>query len=477
MQLVAAAITAALGRALALPGARPPGRPGCHRRRELRAARLPAGAATRDARYTRYVDDTHGCCARTPRPWCRPPCGGWPAATEDVVVACPGLVYRRDVVDRLHVGEPHQLDLWRIRRGPPLDRRDLDEMIGWSSRRCCPAAAIARSRRRTPTPTDGLEVEVRGRRGVGRAARVRPGRRPRAARGRARPRRWSGLALGLGLDRALMLRKGMAISASCEATTPGSPPDADARALPGGQLDAGDAARPVDRGRRRRLRRRAGRPDARQPRPGRARALEEMAVVAETPAGELPRPRPSPDRPAAGPEERAAPAGAPAPDAARSRPRRPTARGIGSTRRCTRATSTSGRAPGGRRPGAPRPPRPSWARCPRRRSSSSRTFSDDLESLCPSDLPSETPRLLPPPVVGRVEARALEVDRDRMQHPLCGRAAHLALGERVVRELLEHLEAVVVLASVLVDRHLKASYTSTGTPGTLRPGVPTRATG
>jgi hypothetical protein len=25
---------------------------------------------------------------------------------------CPGLVYRRDVVDRLHIGEPHQTDYW-----------------------------------------------------------------------------------------------------------------------------------------------------------------------------------------------------------------------------------------------------------------------------------------------------------------------------------------------------------------------------
>jgi len=28
-----------------------------------------------------------------------------------VLLACPGLVYRRDRIDRLSVGEPHQLDL------------------------------------------------------------------------------------------------------------------------------------------------------------------------------------------------------------------------------------------------------------------------------------------------------------------------------------------------------------------------------
>jgi hypothetical protein len=27
----------------------------------------------------------------------------------------PGLVYRRDAIDRTHVGAPHQMDLWRIK--------------------------------------------------------------------------------------------------------------------------------------------------------------------------------------------------------------------------------------------------------------------------------------------------------------------------------------------------------------------------
>src|SRR5690606_18486781 len=29
---------------------------------------------------------------------------------------CPGIVYRRDVVDRTHVGEPHQMDVWYLRK-------------------------------------------------------------------------------------------------------------------------------------------------------------------------------------------------------------------------------------------------------------------------------------------------------------------------------------------------------------------------
>src|SRR6478735_6404439 len=49
-----------------------------------------------------------------------------------------------------------------------------------------------------------------------------------------------------------------------------------------------------------------------------------------------------------------------------------------------------------------------------------------------------------PAVVGVVEARALEVDRDRVQDPLGGRPALLALGQRLVGHLLDHVEDVSV---------------------------------
>jgi phenylalanyl-tRNA synthetase alpha chain len=47
---------------------------------------------------------------------------------EDLLVVVPGLVRRRDSIDRLHVGEPHQLDLWRITRTPATEA-DLRQMI------------------------------------------------------------------------------------------------------------------------------------------------------------------------------------------------------------------------------------------------------------------------------------------------------------------------------------------------------------
>ncbi|MBT2526339.1 hypothetical protein J7E91_13065 [Streptomyces sp. ISL-99] len=49
---------------------------------------------------------------------------------DDVLLICPGLVYRRDAIDRLHIGTPHQLDLWRVTRRPSrMTSADLDEMV------------------------------------------------------------------------------------------------------------------------------------------------------------------------------------------------------------------------------------------------------------------------------------------------------------------------------------------------------------
>ena len=77
-----------------------------------------AGAASRDARYTRYVDAQR--MLRSHSSAMVPPALRAVAADPlgDVLLVCPGIVYRRDAIDRLHTGTPHQLDLWRVRGGP-----------------------------------------------------------------------------------------------------------------------------------------------------------------------------------------------------------------------------------------------------------------------------------------------------------------------------------------------------------------------
>jgi phenylalanyl-tRNA synthetase alpha chain len=170
----------------------------------------PPDGAARDARYTRYVNaDTvlrtqmsaevpALLRARAPLP-----------TPADVLLACPGLVYRRDTIDRLHVGEPHQLDLWRLRVGPPLGAEDLRRMVASVMEAALPGRQWRTTPAVHPYTEEGLQVDVR----VGDAW-VEAGEcglaSPRVlARCGVDTARVSGLAMGLGMDRLLMLRKGL----------------------------------------------------------------------------------------------------------------------------------------------------------------------------------------------------------------------------------------------------------------------------
>ncbi|WP_437810961.1 PheS-related mystery ligase SrmL [Sorangium sp. So ce1078] len=169
----------------------------------------PPDGAARDARYTRYVSETE--VLRTQTSAMVPPLLQRLAAapSDDVLLVCPGLVYRRDTIDRLHTGEPHQVDLWRIRRGPALAPRDLRGMV----ESVVAAALRGRPLRCTeavhPYTTDGLQIDVGegdgwvevGECGLALGALLEEAGLP--------TRSFSGLAMGLGLDRILMLRKGI----------------------------------------------------------------------------------------------------------------------------------------------------------------------------------------------------------------------------------------------------------------------------
>jgi phenylalanyl-tRNA synthetase alpha chain len=183
-----------------------------------------AGAVTRDARYTRYVSETRmlrsHMSAAVPgalRTLAGADAGvgagagadaGAGTGVTDVLVACPGVVYRRDAIDRLHTGTPHQLDLWRVSRGDALTVGDLKEMIDLVVGAALPGAEWRVVPRVHPYTTDGLEIDVEN--GdewveIGECGLAAPPVLRRAGLHGA-----SGLAMGLGLDRLLMLRKGVA---------------------------------------------------------------------------------------------------------------------------------------------------------------------------------------------------------------------------------------------------------------------------
>jgi phenylalanyl-tRNA synthetase alpha chain len=125
---------------------------------------------------------------------------------DDVVLVCPGIVYRRDVIDRLHTGTPHQLDLWRISRHL-LDNGDMDQMCQLLVDALSPGMEWRSDPRVHPYTLDGRQIDVRGR---GEWIEVwECGLAHPEVLARAGLDGWHGLALGLGLDRFLMLRKGI----------------------------------------------------------------------------------------------------------------------------------------------------------------------------------------------------------------------------------------------------------------------------
>lgn len=175
---------------------------------------------TRDSRYSRHVSPTVMLRSHTS--------AGIPALLDtlrgetghyDRLHVLPGLVYRRDAVDRTHVGTPHQVDLWRLKARGLLGPAELHALMAAVVEAVLPAAEYPDVQWRA-TPAEhsytamGQQLDVLVTRPDGTrewlelaecglvAARVLRG-------SGLDPRRWAGLALGLGLDRALMLRKGI----------------------------------------------------------------------------------------------------------------------------------------------------------------------------------------------------------------------------------------------------------------------------
>ena len=166
----------------------------------------PPADVTRDARYTRYVD--HGHVLRSHTSAMIPPAltrlADDPAG--DVLLVCPGITYRRDAIDRLHTGTPHQLDLWRITRRR-LGDAGLDEMLDLLVDALVPGRAWRWEPRVHPYTVNGRQVDVRN--GDEWVEVWECGLAHPDVLADAGLDGWSGLALGMGLDRLLMLRKGV----------------------------------------------------------------------------------------------------------------------------------------------------------------------------------------------------------------------------------------------------------------------------
>jgi phenylalanyl-tRNA synthetase alpha chain len=173
---------------------------------------------TRDARYTRYVDDHR--MFRSHSSAMVPPALRrlGEARADDVLLVCPGIVFRRDAIDRLHTGTPHQLDLWRISRRPMTDA-DMDQMISALAGAMVPGADYRSEARVHPYTLNGRQVDI-DHSGewveVWECGLAHPAVLAKAGLDTS----WSGLALGMGLDRLLMLAKNVPDIRALRSTDP-----------------------------------------------------------------------------------------------------------------------------------------------------------------------------------------------------------------------------------------------------------------
>jgi phenylalanyl-tRNA synthetase alpha chain len=139
---------------------------------------------------------------------------------RDLLLACPGLVYRLDSSDSLHVPEPHQIDLWRLST-QDMRLTHLEDMIAMVMATVLPGRSYRTVESQHPYTLYGQQIDVASEGTwieIGECGLINPMILIECGHP---PARASGLAMGLGLDRIMMLRKGIPDIRLLRSITPG----------------------------------------------------------------------------------------------------------------------------------------------------------------------------------------------------------------------------------------------------------------
>lgn len=170
----------------------------------------PPDGPARESRYSRYLSADWMLRTQTSAlvpTWLK----SWPDKTpRSLMLLTHGLVYRRDSIDRLHSGEPHQADIWILQPRSDIDdeHRMVRDAIGLICRATLPEHAISLSASPHPYTRDGVQIDALSDKGelveIGECGRIDPDLLTRTG---WNPDEVTGIAIGLGLDRLLMLHK------------------------------------------------------------------------------------------------------------------------------------------------------------------------------------------------------------------------------------------------------------------------------
>lgn len=159
-------------------------------------------------RYTKYVSETE--MLRTQMSSVIPSLLRNYKKDVDKLYMCPGLVYRRDVRDKTHVGEPHQMDVWLLTKVKQSreDLLDLVNIIVSVIEKNVKQKIVWRYNETSHNYTDdGIEVEINYK---GKWLEVLEcGLISKELLRNHNLEIYSGLALGMGLERLVMIIKGI----------------------------------------------------------------------------------------------------------------------------------------------------------------------------------------------------------------------------------------------------------------------------
>lgn len=170
------------------------------------------GNPGRSSTYTRYVDEDHTLRTQTSAlvPQTLRTVEKGLGGKGRITFVFPGLVYRRDVIDPKHLDVFHQIDIWTVQENKidgVTNREDLLELIKAVFEAACPNAEIIVKEAKHPYTADGVEVyaNTNGKEiEVLEAGLVHPEILNMAG---LPSTDYSGLALGMGLERLIMARK------------------------------------------------------------------------------------------------------------------------------------------------------------------------------------------------------------------------------------------------------------------------------
>lgn len=129
-----------------------------------------------------------------------------PSPSSSTLIA-PGMVYRRDVRDRWHCAQPHQMDIWVLMPKEDESPSALHDLVSRICAACIPDAKIDIQQTEHPYTCVGIEISAHWQDQwleIGEAGLIDPALLDRLG---VDSKKWGGLAMGVGLDRLVMVKK------------------------------------------------------------------------------------------------------------------------------------------------------------------------------------------------------------------------------------------------------------------------------